>query len=410
MIELLLLLAVLPVLLPAMSLLVLTCAAMLPPRRRAVAIHPEMPAPRVVVLVPAHNESGHVLPTLASLHGQLGAGDRVLVVADNCSDDTAERARQAGADVVERSDALRRGKGFALAFGVDRLRADPPDVVLVVDADCVLGAGAVDAIARACHGSGRPVQMLNLMDPPPQAGLRQRVLAFAMAMKNRVRPLGSDRLGGACALMGTGMALPWALASTADLATNHLAEDMKLGVALSLAGHAPKFLPHARVSSQFVADDEAARRQKKRWEHGHLDTLREELPALLRAAALRRSPALVVLALDLMIPPLALYLMVLVSLCLILAAGAWLWPALALALAAACSLAALGAFGLAIVLAWWQVGRPLLRASELLRLPLYAAWKLPIYLSYAFGARSGWVRTLRDGSARAGLKTGSRQP
>ena len=393
MIELLIALAVFPLLLPALSLLALTLAA-LGAMRRGGATPPAHAAPaRVAVLVPAHNESVHVLPTIACLRAQLRPGDRLLVVADNCSDDTAHLAREAGAEVAERTNATLRGKGYALAFGVDRLRADPPDVVLVVDADCVVSEGGVAATAAECLRTGRPVQMLDLMNAPEDAGLRLRVLEFAMVMKNLVRPLGSFRLGGACHLMGTGMALPWRLMSTAELATGHVAEDMKLGVELTKAGHAPRFFVDAKVSSAFVADTGVARVQKSRWEHGHLATIAEELPGLVSAALRRRDRALAVLAMDLMIPPVALYFLVLAVLVAVTGAAAWWLPVLR----PAAGLAAAGAacFGLAVVLGWHRFGRHLIGARELLGLPLYALWKIPVYVAYFVGRRSGWIRTKR---------------
>jgi cellulose synthase/poly-beta-1,6-N-acetylglucosamine synthase-like glycosyltransferase len=388
---LLLCLLVLPALLPALALLTLTMAAL--GRREPSPTMSGGGRPRVAVLVPAHDESVHLLPTLLSLQAQLSPRDRLLVVADNCSDDTAARARAAGAEVAERCDPQRRGKGYALAFGVDRLRADPPDVVLVVDADCTLSDGAVTAIARACHASAGPVQMLNLMSAPPGAGLKLRVLEFAMLMKNLVRPLGTQRLGGVCHLMGTGMALPWPLMARARLATGHIAEDMQLGVELTRAGQGPALLVEARVSSRFVDDPDIARRQKARWEHGHLDTLRQELPALACDAVRGRSRALAALALDLCIPPVALYFSVLAVLLAFTAMAAVVWPAARPA--AALVMAGAAAFGLAVAIGWWRFGRHLLQARELLRLPLYALWKLPVYVGYAVGARSGWVRTQR---------------
>lgn len=392
---LLLCLLVLPALLPAAALLTLTLAAL--GRREQVPTTPDASRPRVAVLVPAHDESAHLLPTLRNLQAQLGPRDRLLVVADNCSDDTAALAHAAGAEVVERCDPQRRGKGYALAYGVDRLRADPPEVVLVVDADCLLSDGAVAAIARTCHASARPVQMLNLMSAPPGAGLKLRVLEFAMLMKNLVRPLGTQRLGGVCQLMGTGMALPWPLMAQARLATGHVAEDMQLGVELTKAGYGPALLVQARVSSRFVDDPAIARQQKARWEHGHLDTLRQELPALARDALRGRSRALAALALDLCIPPVALYFSVLIALLVLVAVAATAWPAARPA--AALVMAGAAAFALAIAIGWWRFGRHLLQARELLRLPLYALWKLPVYVGYAVGARSGWVRTQRAVSA-----------
>lgn len=378
--------------LPAFSLLLLTLAA---GRRPAPFTVGTLSAtlPRVAVLVPAHNESRNVLPTIACLQPQMRAGDRLLVVADNCSDDTAALARAAGALVIERHDASLRGKGYALAFGVDHLRADPPDVVMVVDADCVVSEGAVGRIATESAQTGCPVQMLNLMHASPGAGVRLRILEFAMVVKNLVRPLGSFRLGGACHLMGTGMALPWPLMATARLATGHIAEDMKLGVELAMAGHPARFCLDAEISSAFPDDSQTARTQKSRWEHGHLATLTEELPRMLALATRSGRRALWVLALDLLIPPLALYVLMLAAALPMVVAASRVWPifgpAAGVAVLAACALA------LAVGLAWWRHGRHLLSARELLVTPLYALWKFPVYLAYALRRRSGWVRTRR---------------
>jgi hypothetical protein len=255
----------------------------------------------------------------------------------------------------------------------------------------------VAAIARDCHRSGRPVQMLNLMRAGAEACRRTRVLEFAMVMKNLVRPLGSFRLGRAVHLMGTGMALPWALAGTAKLATGHVAEDMKLGIELTKAGFAPRFLPAARVTSTFVRDAGAARAQKSRWEHGHLALIAEELPGLLRAAVARRDPALLALAMDLMIPPVALYCLLLAALLAASLPAAWAWPVFR-GMAGAVALGSL-AFAAAIVLGWLRHARASFGARELLSLPLYALWKVPVYVAYFVGRRSGWVRTKRDAPA-----------
>jgi hypothetical protein len=397
--SILLCIAVLPLTLPAWALLVLTLAA----RRAQPVPHAAEPAPagarraRVAVLVPAHDESVHILPTLASLRAELGPDDRLLVVADNCSDDTARVARAAGARVVERHDPSRRGKGHALAFGIDALRADPPDVVVVIDADCAVSTGALAVAGQACLASGRPIQLLDLMVAPPGAGLRLRALAFAWRLKNWVRPLGSSRLGGACHLMGTGMALPWHLVEAAPLAHGHIAEDMKLGIDLTRAGHAPMFVSHVRVTSRFATDARVVQVQKARWEHGHLSLIAREVPGLLASAWRRRDVACAVLAMDLLIPPLALYALVAVGASAALQLLAGVWPAAAPAaglmhLATAGLLASMG-------LGWWRHGRDLLRLRELLALPVYVAWKLPIYLTYIIGRRSAWVRTRRGPAA-----------
>jgi cellulose synthase/poly-beta-1,6-N-acetylglucosamine synthase-like glycosyltransferase len=377
---------------PAWSLLVLTLAAGRRTQTPPAAPGAHVPM-RVAILVPAHNESIHLLPTLHCLQAQLGPYDRLLVIADNCEDDTASLARAAGAEVLERQHASLRGKGYALAFGVDALRDAAPDVVVVVDADCRVSDGGIQALAQQCLQTQCPVQMLDLMVAPPGAGLRTRMLEFAWLVKNQVRPLGSFRLGRACHLMGTGMALPWSLAASARLATGHIAEDMKLGVDLAIAGRPTQFLAQACVTSEFPRDAAVARTQKTRWEHGHLQTLAQELPRLLGAFVRRPRAATLVLAMDLLIPPLALYFLCVAISLPLLVLGYCFIPALATA--AWISLSSAIALALAITLAWLGHARQLLSLRELLSVPLYAAWKLPVYVAYFLKRKSGWTRTAR---------------
>ena len=143
--------AVLPIL--AVSL---ECLAALLPRRRASAIDAGDAAVRVAVLIPAHDEEGVIEATLQSVMAAVGPGDRVLVVADNCRDDTAAVARRSGAEVLHRVDPEHRGKGYALNHGLSHLRDDPPDVVVVIDADCLVESGVIRAAARLAHQTRRP--------------------------------------------------------------------------------------------------------------------------------------------------------------------------------------------------------------------------------------------------------------
>jgi cellulose synthase/poly-beta-1,6-N-acetylglucosamine synthase-like glycosyltransferase len=351
--------------------------------------------PRMAVLVPAHNESESILPTLACLRAQIAAGDRLIVIADNCSDDTAAVAARAGAQVLVRADLARRGKGYALAHGVDALRSDAPEVVMVVDADCIVSGNALDIAGRACLASGRPVQLLNVMQAPPGATTRHRLLEFAFLVKNHVRAMGASRIGGACHLMGTGMALPWSLMSTAELATGHVAEDMRLGTDLAVAGHTTLLVPQASVRSQFPVQASDAHVQKSRWEHGHIATLRDQLPRLLSASLKRRSMGLLVLALDLCIPPLALYVLSLGGALMLTVLGALFLPELWGA--AAVLGMAVGAVMLAVILSWHRFARQLLSPRELLSTVAYVIWKAPIYLAYFANRRTGWIRAKRDG-------------
>ena len=157
------------ILLPVLVLFVQVALACLPQRARPALAGAR---PRVAVLVPAHNESTLIVATLDGLRAQMQVGDRLLVVADNCSDDTAELARAAGAEVIERSDSQQRGKGYALDFGVRHLASNAPEVLIIVDADCQVGEGAIERLALRCIQSGRPTQALYLMHAPQGSGLR----------------------------------------------------------------------------------------------------------------------------------------------------------------------------------------------------------------------------------------------
>lgn len=364
-------------------------------RRAPGAATARPPDADVAVLIPAHDEAAGIASTLQSVQAQLRAGDRVLVVADNCSDDTAAVARQAGAEVIERSHATQRGKGFALDFGVRHLSARAPAMVLIVDADCLLDAGALETLAGLCSDTGRPLQALYEMNAPAGAGLRPRVSAFAWRVRNRVRPLGWWAVGAPCQLMGTGMMFPWALLRDAPLASGHIAEDVQLGADLALRGRPPLFAPQARVTSTFPDGEAAAASQRRRWEHGNLALMFAHGPRLVAAGLGRADAGLLAMAADLMVPPLALLVQLQLALALI---GGLAWWLGAGALPLAISTAALALLVLSILAAWRLAGRDIIGLTELLlTAPAYALRKLPMYAAFLWKRQSSWVRAKREG-------------
>lgn len=378
------------VLIPVLVLFVQVLLACLPARTGASV---QGPRPRVAVLVPAHNESGLISATLASIGGQLHAGDRLLVVADNCDDDTAALARAAGAEVVERSDEHLRGKGYALDFGVRQLAADAPQVVIIVDADCLVGEGAIDLLARRCIEVERPVQALYLMRAPQGCGLKVQIAEFAWRVKNLVRPRGWARLGLPCQLMGSGMAFVWRDLALVDLANGHLVEDLKLGLDFCRRGKAPLFCPQAQVVSYFPANAEGLNSQRKRWEHGHLGVLLADVPRLLGASFARRDGKLLAMTLDLLVPPLALLTLALLALFAVSWLAFLLFKVSAPALIATAAMAMLGS---SVLLAWSRFSRELIAFSVLMYAPFYALKKIPLYVGFLLKRQVEWVRSKRD--------------
>jgi len=361
--------------------------------RRVPAPLPPGVRPRLAVLIPAHNESSGVTPTLKAVRSQLLDGDRCVVVADNCSDDTASVAAAAGAEVLERHDIDRRGKGYALDFGLRFLDADPPDVLVVVDADCLLTDGCLDRIGRLSLATRRPVQAVYLMTAPAPAKRSTQIAEFAFRVKNLARPMGFLRLGLPSQLMGTGMAFPWPVLRSIDLATGHIVEDLKMGLDLAAAGHPPLFCPDALVTSQFPVNEAGTKSQRKRWEHGHLSMIVGTAPGLLWHSLRTRDVASFALGLDLLVPPLALLVMastLFAMLCLaFLAVGGSAWPLLV-------SLIGLGGLFVAVALAWLRYGRDVLPLATLALAPLYALKKIPLYLRFVVSRQAEWVRSKRD--------------
>ena len=61
-----------------------------------------------------------------------------------------------------RIDPDHRGKGYAMQTGLAALRRNPPEVVVLIDADCLADPRSIDTLARLAHSTQRPVQSLNL--------------------------------------------------------------------------------------------------------------------------------------------------------------------------------------------------------------------------------------------------------
>src|SRR4051794_20965676 len=277
-------------------------------RRLRPVEYAEVSGISAVIVIPAHDEDAVIERTVSEAIRVAGTNVLLLVVADNCTDRTAELAVAAGASVVERDDTERRGKGFALAAAREHLRGNPPAVVIVLDADCRIDAKSLRALIACAEESGHPCQAVNLLAPDLAAGPLVQISSFAFMIKNLVRQRALQRLAGRAHLTGTGMALPWSIFEQANLGGANIVEDLALGLELAERSVPPMLVEQATVWSP-AASAGGTLVQRRRWEGGFLATMLQTAPGALVRSIQRADPRGFCGALDLCIPPLALLVM-----------------------------------------------------------------------------------------------------
>jgi cellulose synthase/poly-beta-1,6-N-acetylglucosamine synthase-like glycosyltransferase len=343
-----------------------------------------------MIIVPAHDEALGLSATLARLMSCSKNIADVLVVADNCTDDTANIARQAGARVIERSDDSKIGKGFALEFARAHLKAMEPEVVVVVDADCTTDRKSLQKLIAAVAATRRPCQSVNLLALGTVTSPLVEVSTFAFLIKNLVRQRALQRLAGRVHLTGTGMGLPWALFEKCDLATSSIVEDLLLGLSLAEKGHSPMLVESALVTSP-AASLEGTMAQRRRWEGGYLQLSRTVAPRLMLNSIRKMNFKGFLAAADLMIPPVSLLVMINFAALALLFAASWFDSAVVPL--ASFQAALVVVVGLVVALAWAVEGRGTIPFKHLVVLPLYVLRKIPHYATILVsGAPRQWLR------------------
>jgi 1,2-diacylglycerol 3-beta-glucosyltransferase len=354
---------------------------------------------RFVVLVPAHDEEagiGATLESLAECRYASGAW-RAVVIADNCTDRTAERVREAGVEVWERTDPQRRGKGHALGWALERLRAEgiACDAVVVIDADCVASPNLLSAIDQRLHSGASAVQV-NYLAGNPDASHAAALRFAGFALMNTVRFQGKQQLGLSCGLVGTGMAFTMDLLERQPWTATGLVEDGEYHMRLVLAGERTEFVAEASVSSPVPTSLRGSSDQQARWEQGKLQLIRQWSPRLVASGLARRDVVRVHAGLECLVPPQSL-----------IAAGS-VGSALTGLLRSSKPLIALSAVTLAAQCAFVLGGLRLVRAPAkvyraLIVAPALMAGKVTLYARLLGGrGPSAWVRTERVAPARAG--------
>ncbi len=382
---------------PSVYLSVISIAGLLPSRRRHEHVPP---ATRFVILVPAHDEAagiGRMLDAFDALDypAELFSAH---VVADNCTDETAEVVRRSRWSVHERKAPDDPGKGPALNWLLDRLIADeePFDAIVIVDADTTVDPGFLRAMDRQVQqGVGAAQGHYSVRDPDVSTASSFRFAA--LACRHHLRPLGRCRLGGSSGLYGNGMMFTRSLFA-GHRWSGHLVEDAELQNELLLDGHRVTYTPDAVLWAEMPHTLSQATSQNQRWERGRIEMAQRYVPKLLAGltGARGRRVARIDAVADHLVPPLSVLMALQLAVTIVHAAGAAAGHR-ASRVALGVDVASLVALTAHVFAGLASVGAPAARYTALLSAPEQAAWKVALW---AKALRPDddvvWTRTRRN--------------
>ena len=383
-------LATVPVAFFALRLLVFGLAALLLPRRVPPAGGGQT---RFLVLIPAHNEERHIALAVESAQSQryLSENVRPVVLADNCTDNTARIARGLGAKVMERSDPDRPGKQHAIRWFLAETPADGYDALVILDADTRMQPDYLAALDKRLAAGAPAAQGFNGVLNPDDS-MFTRLTYITNTMKNRLYYAGKAMLGLSVPLMN-GMAVRADVLAEDGFGAESVAEDFETYLRLAARGAKVAFAPEQRVLSLKASGFDEAYEQRVRWSAGQSQVTRSLVPRLFARAIRERSVLLADAALDLAAPGYA----TLTGACAVLLAGAVLLPATALGAVvtpalALCLLSLFANFTAGLLVA----GPTPLRIASVFLAPVFIAWKAVIAARGLIGKGPGrWVRGAR---------------
>ncbi len=369
----------------------LALASFLPDRKRAPA---GPPSTRFAIIVPAYNEAKVIGRTMESLKEIDYPDDlhEIVVVADNCTDETAQIVRDCGATCFEREDDANRGKGFALDWVFKKLAQNPYDAVVIVDADTVVAPDFLTKCDLRVRSGEDAIQgYYDVINPEGSPMSSLSYLGFVL--NRNLRYTGRTRLGGSSNLLGNGMCFTRAITDKYGWPASSVVEDLEFEILLNLDGVRVSFAPEARIFAEMPDTFEQSTTQRTRWDLGKFQIRNTYVPRLLKKAVTRLSLNCLDRAIELCIPPYS----ILWGFSFLLFVGALVMSCMytfdELFVVWSAGLGASIAYtflGLVVARASWRIYRNLLYA------PFFVMWRMNIILKGNISkATEKWVKTER---------------
>jgi cellulose synthase/poly-beta-1,6-N-acetylglucosamine synthase-like glycosyltransferase len=359
--------------------------------------NPAKPQTRFAILIPAHNEAAVIGATLESSEklDYPAALYETIVIADNCTDETAQLARAYSVYVLERKDEKQRGKGFALHWAFECLkekgRLDAYDAFVIIDADTVFEAGFLRAMDVRIRKGEMAIQgYYDVIDQESSPMASLSYLGFSLSRNLRYK--GRTRLGWSSNLLGNGMCFSKEVIKRFGWGATSIVEDMEYTVMLRLNGIKVSFAPEALVFAEIPETFKDSRIQRSRWDIGRFQVRNRYLIRLIKEAIEKRDMGCLDMAMELLIPPFSLFLVLCFSLFALFLALSFrgldhlfeMWCILLFSLSAYIML------GLIKAKAHWKAYRNLIYA------PFFLAWRVKT-VAWGYFAKIGkqWIKTSR---------------
>ena len=251
---------------------------------------PEGPPHRFAVLIAARNESAVIGELLDSLAAQTYPHELmdVFVIADNCTDDTAEVVRRHGAHAYERFDKTLIGKGYALSYLFDQMRADGIaeryDAFFVIDADNLLEPDYIREMNKV-YSSGFKIVTSYRNSRNFSTNWLSSGSALWFVRESRLLNNSRMALGTSCHVGGTGFMFDRSIMERNDGWKHHLlTEDLEFTMDSVLHGNRIGYCGTAVLYDEQPVTFSQSWRQRLRWSRGFLQVFRYYGPALLRRA------------------------------------------------------------------------------------------------------------------------------
>lgn len=351
------------------------------------------------IVIPAHNEEMSIEETIQSIlkieypRSHLD----IIVIADNCTDRTAEIARELGAKVLERTNSDQRGKGYALRWCFDIILGPKYsfDAIAVIDADSTASKNFLKVLNQYIHMGSKAIQVSDMVKPQP-GNWSSEITRLGFTLYNHVRPLGRKVIRCSAGIRGNGMCFSSKTLRDIPWNTYSLNEDLEYGLLLLLKGVNVDFAPETNVLATMPAQASNAVSQRSRWEKGRFPVIKKYSMRLLLGSFSKISYRLFDAFIELVTPAFVnLFGFALLMFCLnglFLSFGIYssklflfLWGIVL----------SLGLIHVTVGLFVAGADRKLLKAF--FYIPKYALWKLMVYSRIISSqSQNEWIRTTRE--------------